>query len=58
MLSEAHVPGGLNSDGPGGAYNTLTQREEHALTCLCAESVVFREKGNKAWGWGGELYLD
>lgn len=52
MLSEAHVPGGLNSDGPGGAYNTLTQREEHALTCLCAESVVFREKGNKAWGWG------
>lgn len=56
ILNEAHVPEGLNSDGPQGAYNTLTQAEEHTFACLCAVSVVFREKGNKTWGWGSAIF--
>lgn len=56
MLNEAHVPEGLNSEGPEGTHNTPTQPEEHTLACLCAESVVFREKGNKTWGWGSAIF--
>lgn len=49
----SHGPEELNSDGPlRNLQLTDTLRVTLTATCLCAESVVFREKGNKNLGKG------